>query len=166
LILELSLTCLIHIALIIILPSGKVITGSYPSTSNLSISYDFIILLETCSLSSQAVTNLVYVRYLDHLLFKHANPVQYGPVEREAVGWLVREEPRAVYIVTDRGVESELEMDSGLVILKSDILEMKALAQGTCVKYCSGRCGCCRVSASGKGSEKLGPARKAGGKQR
>ena len=118
---------------------------------------------QTLVIASQ---DLVYVRYLDHLLFKHTNPLQYGPVEREAVGWLVKEDARAICIVTDRSVESELEKDSGLVILKSDILELKSLAQGTCVKYSSERCGCCRVSASGKGSEKLGPARKTGGKQR
>ena len=56
-----------------------------------------------------SLENLIYVRYLDHLLFKNTNPLQYGPVVREAVGWLVREEPRAICMVTDPSVESELE---------------------------------------------------------
>ena len=109
----------------------------------------------------------VYIRYLDHVLFKYSKPLWHGPVEREAVGWLIKQNEKAVWIVTDRSttaLEHQVIDDSGLIILTSDILEMKRLDQGTQVKYRPPHRNSCRVGASGKGSVKLGPAQKAGGK--
>jgi len=76
--------------------------------------------------------SLVYVRYLDHVLFKYSSPFRYRPIERETVGWLVKQDDEAVWIVADRSVESlkhQLDSDSGLIILKSDILKMKHLGK-------------------------------------
>lgn len=146
------------------IPSGRVITGPHPSFINFSIS-SFPTFLEKLSLSILR-KNLVYVRYLDHVLFRYTSPFRHSPVEREAVGWLVKETLEALWIVGDRStqpLEQQTGSDSGLVILKSDVLEMKRLDQRTCIKYCSASSGSCRVCASGKGSEKLG---RSGEKQR
>ncbi len=74
---------------------------------------------------------IVYVRYLDHVLFKAKRPERVRIMEREAVGWLIKETDRAVWIVSDRlaGSKSRRKQadDVGLIILKSDILEMKRL---------------------------------------
>ena len=111
--------------------------------------------------------NLVYIRYLDHILFNYSNPLQYSPIKRETIGWLVKEDDKAVWIVADRSVESFIHQvkDSGRIILKTDILEMKRLAKLD-VKYCSDEYISCRVCASGKRSEKLDPPIIGGGKNR
>jgi hypothetical protein len=104
---------------------------------------------------------LVYLRYLDHVLFKYSNPLQYRPVEREAVGWLVYQNDQAVWIVADRStipLEHELDSDCGLVILRANILTMRGLDQNLGVKYHPSINHDSRVCASRKGSEKLGPA--------
>lgn len=52
------------------------------------------------------------------------------PSIREVVGWLVHETLEAVYICCDRSVDPlpcEKPSESGLVILKSDILERKEI---------------------------------------
>jgi len=76
---------------------------------------------------------LVYIRYLDHVLFRRMDPTVHGPAVREAVGWLLKEDGRAVWILWDRSVEGLPQErtraeESGLVILKSDIIEMRRLA--------------------------------------
>jgi len=103
--------------------------------------------------------NLVYVRYLDHVLFKYSSPFRYGPVEREAVGWLVKEDGEAVWIVADRGNVSsnQLDSDCGLIILISDILEMRGLERGQRLNTCCASTGHRRVCASERESEKLDP---------
>jgi hypothetical protein len=104
---------------------------------------------------------LVYLRYLDHVLFKYSNPLQYRPVEREAVGWLVKQNDQAVWILTDRStttLKHELNSDSGLIILRSDIRAIQILNQSPCIKYRAAPNYSRRVCASRKGSEKLGPA--------
>ena len=75
---------------------------------------------------------IVYIRYLDHVLFRNADPNLYEPAIREAVGWLIKENDEAVWILWERGVERlpherPLPIESGLVIVKSDILEIRKL---------------------------------------
>ena len=75
------------------------------------------------------ITSLVYIRYRDHLLFKATDPEHLAPIERECVGWLEKESSDAVCLLWDRSVIKLLNeiiypQGSGLVILKSDILEL------------------------------------------
>jgi hypothetical protein len=76
--------------------------------------------------------SIVYVRYRDHVLFRNAEAGLYRPAVREAVGWLIKENEEAVWILWDRSVvrlphERIHAGESGIVILKSDILEMRRL---------------------------------------
>ena len=76
--------------------------------------------------------SLVYIRYRDHVLFRNADPNIYRPAVREVVGWLVKENDEAVWILWDRSVcrlphERIRAEESGLVILRSDILELRRL---------------------------------------
>lgn len=72
---------------------------------------------------------LIYIRYKDHVLFRYADPSLCKPVMREAVGWLLKEDDEAIWILWDRSVEKlaneRTGSESGLVILRSDILEMR-----------------------------------------
>ena len=77
-------------------------------------------------------SSLVYIKYRDHLLFKNANPSNHIPVQRECVGWVRKEDDEAVWVVWDRSVvplphERTQPQESGLVILKTDILEIRKL---------------------------------------
>ena len=74
----------------------------------------------------------VHIRYRDHVLFRNTNPSLYGPSIRECVGWIEEENEEAVWVLWDRSVtklphERTKLAESGLVILKSEILEMKKL---------------------------------------
>lgn len=71
--------------------------------------------------------------YLDHVLFKNADPSLYRPSIREVVGWIEKENEEALWIVWERPVtrqphEKVSQEQSGLVILKSNIMEMKTVA--------------------------------------
>ena len=74
---------------------------------------------------------LVHLRYRDHILFRNADSTSFQPSIRETVGWVLKENDEAVYLVWDKSLNpqrherSSLEQ-SGLVILKGEILEMKA----------------------------------------
>ena len=75
---------------------------------------------------------IVYIRYLDHVLFRNVNSSLYKPAERETVGWLVKGNDKAVWILWDRSLnrlpqERTKPEESGLVLLKSGILELKLL---------------------------------------
>jgi len=75
-----------------------------------------------------------YVRYLDHVLFKNTDSDSCRPVVREVVGWLAKESDEAIWIVSDRSAEKisnkiAQPCESGLVILKSDMREMKKIGQ-------------------------------------
>lgn len=48
---------------------------------------------------------LIYIRYLDHVEFKHSDPGLFKPCVREVVGWLVRETDEALCLTYDRSVE-------------------------------------------------------------
>ncbi len=72
----------------------------------------------------------IYMRYRDHVLYHMSNPDLMTPQTRECIGWLVDKKPDYVVIAWDRdcgpptlkGGDSKA---SGLVVLRSDILEMK-----------------------------------------
>jgi hypothetical protein len=75
---------------------------------------------------------LVYVRYRDHVLYSRMDPAALSPQIREAVGWLIYEAPDYLVISWDRdaGPPSLRGGDpkaSGLVLLRSDILELRRL---------------------------------------
>lgn len=76
---------------------------------------------------------LVYIRYRDHVLFRNTDPNLYHPSVRECVGWIVKEDAEALWVVGDRSVnplpnEQIKPSESGVIILKSDIQEMKRLS--------------------------------------
>jgi hypothetical protein len=73
------------------------------------------------------IGSVVYVRYLDHVLFKDAGLSAYRPFVREAVGWLDHEDDGFIRLVWERLAEpmpsGELKQRvTGVVILKSAIL--------------------------------------------
>jgi hypothetical protein len=74
---------------------------------------------------------LVYLKYRDHVLFKNCNSSSMRPVDREAVGWIVKQDDEAVWLVWDRNVKIDLSekpcLESGLVVLRTDILELKQI---------------------------------------
>jgi len=75
---------------------------------------------------------LFHVRYLDHVHFKNVDSGLCKPVMREVVGWLVKENDEAMWIVCERSVEKVSSQkvqacESGMVILKSDLLEIKKI---------------------------------------
>jgi hypothetical protein len=67
---------------------------------------------------------LFYVRYRDHVEFKHGDPLRFGPCVREMVGWLVAQTDEALCLTYDRSVEPlpHEKRECGLVILKSDVV--------------------------------------------
>lgn len=73
---------------------------------------------------------IVYIRYKDHVLFRNtAKPVN-DVAERETVGWLTHENKEHVCVEHDRTIENlqyTSGTGSGLVLLKSCILEIRAL---------------------------------------
>lgn len=75
--------------------------------------------------------SLVYVRYLDHVLFKGVDPTAYaGSFMQETVGWLDHEDDDCIRLVWERFAKPTLREEvkqkaTGLVILKSAILEMQ-----------------------------------------
>jgi hypothetical protein len=74
---------------------------------------------------------LVYVRYLDHALYRDMAPSSPKPMVRETVGWLVHEDDESLWIVWDRNVApSRYERNepySSLVIVKKCILEVRRI---------------------------------------
>ena len=75
---------------------------------------------------------LIFVRYLDHVIFSRTSALVMKPQIREAVGWLVYECNYYVTLTWDRDSEPPTlkggdPKASGLVLLKSDMLEFKRL---------------------------------------
>ena len=71
---------------------------------------------------------LVYIRYLDHVLYKNTPKAVKTPAERETIGWLAHENDELICLENDRTID-ELPFSngsgSGLVILKNCILEIR-----------------------------------------
>ena len=75
---------------------------------------------------------LVYVRYRDHVLFRNADASLFKPALCETVGWLYCETADALWLLWERSVkplphERSPTEESGLVLLKSDIVQMRRL---------------------------------------
>ena len=82
---------------------------------------------------AEAGTKLVYVRYLDHVLFSRCSALAMQPQIRETVGWLVCEGEDYITISWDRDagpatLKAGDPKATGLVILKKLILEKKDYA--------------------------------------
>lgn len=74
--------------------------------------------------------SVVYIRYKDHVLFKNTPQPVKDAAERETVGWLTQETGDLLCVQHDRAVESphcSSGAASGLLLLKSCILEIRAL---------------------------------------
>ena len=72
----------------------------------------------------------VYIRYLDHVLFRNIPEAVENVAERETIGWLTRENKELLCIQHDRTIESlqhENGTASGLVLLKKCILQIQVL---------------------------------------
>lgn len=72
---------------------------------------------------------VIYVRYVDHVLYNRCSALAMKPQTRETVGWLVYECEEYVTLTWDRdaGPPTLRRGDpkaSGLVLLRSDILEL------------------------------------------
>lgn len=74
---------------------------------------------------------LVYVKYLDHALYRNMAPLDPRPVVRETVGWLMYEDDEAVWILWDRNAAPSIyekpDPSSSLVIVKKCILEIRRI---------------------------------------
>ena len=76
---------------------------------------------------------IVHILYMDHILYRNSNPILYGePDIRETIGWIVRENKQAIWILWDKPVKplpyQRISLEySGLIILKRTILKMKKL---------------------------------------
>ena len=72
----------------------------------------------------------VYVRYKDHVLFKNIKQPIAEAVERETIGWLTKQTEEIMLIEHDRTIPNAQipsGQGSGVIILKSCILEMREL---------------------------------------
>ena len=75
-------------------------------------------------------SKILCIRYRDHVELRNAYPKFYfDPLEREAIGRLSYETDEIIYLTFDRSIEPlPLEApESGIVILKSDIVDMKEI---------------------------------------
>ena len=80
----------------------------------------------------QQFKELIFVRYLDHVLYNRASAVAMKPQTREAVGWLVYDCELYLTLTWDRDAEPPTlhggdPKASGLVLLKNDILDLQKL---------------------------------------
>lgn len=76
---------------------------------------------------------IVYVRYLDHVLFRDSEASKYVPWTRECIGWLDYEDEQCVRIVWERFAMPDAPNESkpratGLVILRRSIVELRKVA--------------------------------------
>ena len=75
---------------------------------------------------------LIFVRYRDHVLYNRSSALAMQPQIREAVGWLIYDCELYVILSWDRDAEPPTlhggdVKASGLVLLKSDILDLQKL---------------------------------------
>jgi len=80
----------------------------------------------------ESFKDIIFVRYRDHVHFNRISPLAMKPQIREAVGWLVYENEEYATLKWDRDAEPPTlkggdSKASGLVLLKSDIIEWKKL---------------------------------------
>jgi hypothetical protein len=78
------------------------------------------------------MAEFVYVKYRDHILFHHAEPVVLKPQIRETIGWLAYQNEDYIIVCWDRNADSPTlkggdPQASGLVLLRSDIMELRKI---------------------------------------
>lgn len=78
------------------------------------------------------MADLVYLKYLDHVLYHRGEPAAVKPQIRECIGWLVYSNEDYVTICWDRDAEPPTlkggdPKASGLVLLRTDILELRQI---------------------------------------
>ena len=83
-------------------------------------------------MSKRSMDELVFIRYMDHVLYNRASAMTMQPQVREAVGWLVYECDQYITLSWDTDAEPPTirggdPKASGLVLLKSDVLELKKI---------------------------------------
>ena len=85
----------------------------------------------TSSISPNNHSNrLIHVIYWDHLEFNNSSHKLYSKCNiREAVGWLILETDKYIVILYDRSVERQPNehQESGLILIKSDIIELREI---------------------------------------
>ena len=72
--------------------------------------------------------SVVYVRYLDHVLYRNTPKPIEEPAERETIGWLTKEKRKLFCIENDRTLDKlpySSGTGSGLVLIRSCILEIR-----------------------------------------
>jgi hypothetical protein len=88
---------------------------------------------DTRSNTLPAINGLIFVRYLDHVQYNRSSALFMKPQIREAVGWLIYDCEQYLILAWDRDAEPPIlkggdPKASGLVLLKTDILELRKLA--------------------------------------
>jgi hypothetical protein len=93
-------------------------------------------LLKTTMTAANEKTNksgtLIYARYSDHVYFNRSSASAMKPQVRECVGWLVFNGKEYLILAWDRDAEPPTlkggdPKASGLVLLKSEIIELRRL---------------------------------------
>jgi len=69
---------------------------------------------------------VVYVKFLDHVIFKDSSAIA-KPIIRETIGWLIREDKSFITLlwVREDNCSPQLRRATGITILKSDIIEVR-----------------------------------------
>ena len=76
---------------------------------------------------TQRSPKLVFVRFLDHVIFKNVEPC-CQPILRETIGWLIDENECSITLLWVREPENgspQVRRATGICILKSDIIEIR-----------------------------------------
>ena len=78
------------------------------------------------------MAGLAQITYYDHVLFRHTNSTLLSPILRVCVGWVVKEDESAVWLLWDMPathLDEPVSVDDecGLVIRKVDIVQVKSL---------------------------------------
>ncbi|MDR2204217.1 MAG: hypothetical protein LBE76_08015 [Nitrososphaerota archaeon] len=107
---------------------------------------------------------LVYVQYVDHVVFHRAVAEEMVPQIRETVGWLVSETAVYVTLCYDRDTAPPAlrggdPKASGLVLLKSAILTLKKLCEQS-YKFKTDKCNFNTIQIRARVSEKFGVSNK------
>jgi len=88
--------------------------------------------MENPTVTYNVSKDIVIIRYLDHVQYSRAPALVMSPQTRETIGWLVYECEQYITVTYDRDADPPTlkggdPKASGIVLLKSDILEMKKL---------------------------------------
>ena len=88
----------------------------------------------------QPFMTIVFVRYLDHVLYNRTSALAMKPQTRETIGWLIYECELYIIITWDRDADPPTlhggdAKASGLVLLKSDIIALEKLAVKTKISH-------------------------------